>query len=45
MHVTAFFADADGSSSRRAERRAAWPSSHEDARRIGEEIGAELLAR
>jgi hydroxymethylbilane synthase len=43
MRVTGFLAAADGSGLRRAQRQAAWPSSHEEARSLGEELGRELL--
>ena len=42
LHLRAFVADSDGSRVRSGERRVPWPTTDEDARRLGADLGAEL---
>ena len=44
LWLRAFVADPDGARMRSAERRVAWPQAEEEARRVGLDLGAELLA-
>jgi hydroxymethylbilane synthase len=42
LFLRAFLAEPDGTKPRRGERRVAWPASREDARRVGDDLAAEL---
>jgi hydroxymethylbilane synthase len=42
LFLRAFLAEPDGTNPRRGERRVAWPASREDARRVGDDLAAEL---
>jgi hydroxymethylbilane synthase len=42
IHLAAFVADTDGSRLRRGERRAPWPATEAEARKLGEDLGQAL---
>ena len=42
LHLRAFICDPDGTNLRRAEETLAWPASDDDARKVGEKLGASL---
>jgi hydroxymethylbilane synthase len=44
LRLRAFVAEADGSRLREADRTVAWPSSEDEAHRIGLDVGQELRA-
>jgi hydroxymethylbilane synthase len=45
LHLRAFVCEPDGTNLRRSEETVPWPASDEDARVVGERVGAALLAR
>ncbi|MBL8740767.1 MAG: hydroxymethylbilane synthase [Myxococcales bacterium] len=44
LFLRAFLAEPDGTRPRRGERRVAWPTSREEARRVGDDLAAELTS-